>query len=152
MQKKAFTFVEIAMVMLLIGVLVVISVPRMNFSFIEKQKADWQARKIVTDLNRTRGLAISNAATNTTGFSLRMTGSEPYSEYKIIDLSTSTTITNGTFSIDSDVTCTDGSIFEFGPLGNLKTGSDTEIKVSAKGKIFTINITPATGMVKCTEN
>ncbi len=152
MQKKAFTFVEMAMMILLIGVFVAVAIPRMNFSFVSKQKADWHARKITTDLYRARSMAISNAATNTDGFALRMTGSPPYTGYKIVDLSTMNTITNGTFSIDSSVTCTGGSEFNFGPLGNLITGSDTQIIVSAEGKIFTTNITSATGMVKCTEN
>ena len=140
------------MVVLLVGVLAVVSVPRMSFSFVSKQKADWHARKIVTDLYRTRLLAVTNAATNTDGFTVNMIGPDPYTGYEIIDLSTSTTITNGSFSIDSEVTCTGGSEFDFGPLGNLITGSDTQITVFAEEKTFIIDITPATGMVKCTEN
>ena len=151
-QQKAFTLVELILIVLFVGVFAVIAVPRFSLSAVTKQKADGLARKIVTDLRRTRRLAISDAADNTDGFALNMTGSSPYTGYEIVNLETSTSITNGTFSIDSGISCTGGSTFRFGPLGNLLSGSDTQLVVSALGKTFTISVTSATGMVKCTEN
>ncbi|MHC4125268.1 MAG: hypothetical protein ACYSRR_02280 [Planctomycetota bacterium] len=117
---------------------------------VSKQKADCHARKIVTELRRARTLAISNAADNTAGFALNMTGSAPYFAYEIVNLDTGATIDS--YIIDSDVSCTGGDQFEFGPLGNLLSGSDTELTISADGKTFTITIISATGMIKCTEN
>jgi Tfp pilus assembly protein FimT len=151
-QKSAFSLVELIIIIAFLVVFAAIAVPRMNFAFISKRKADTVARKIVTDLRRTRTLAISDAATNTNGYALNMTGAGPYTGYEIVNLNTSTTITNGTFSIDSDISCTGGNDFRFGPLGNLLSGSDTQLTVSAEGKIFTITIISATGTVKCTEN
>jgi hypothetical protein len=81
-----------------------------------------------------------------------MTGGSPYTGYEIEDLSTSTIITNGTFSIDSAIRCTGGTNFQFGPLGNLKDGSATQLTVSAEEKTFTIIVIKATGTVKCTED
>ena len=123
------------------------------FAIIAKQKADCQARKIVTDLRRTRGLAISNAADSSAGYALNMEPNAPgpYTSYRIVDINDSSTVDS--YNIDSDtVTCTGGSHFQFNYLGNLKTESDTQLKVSAEGKEFTIDITRATGMIKCTEN
>jgi Tfp pilus assembly protein FimT len=151
-QKKAVTLIELVLIVLFLGIFAAIAVPRLNFSAILKQKADTIARKIVTDLRRARRLAISDAATNTDGFALNMTGSAPYSGYEIVNLNTSTTITNGTFSIDSAISCTGGDEFQFGPLGNLKAGSDTQLTVEAERKTFTITIISATGTVKCVEN
>ena len=138
------------MIVLFLGICSFIAVPRLNFSVVLNQKADGLARKIVTDFRRTRRLAISHAANNTAGFALKMTGSVPYTGYEIENLDTSETLDS--FTIDSSITCTGGSEFNFGPLGNLLSSSDTQLSVSASGKTFTINITSATGMIKCTEN
>ena len=150
MHKAGFTFVELALVVIFISIFAAISIPRLHYGAIAKQKADCTARKIVTDLRRTRTLAISDAAGNTDGFALNMTGSSPYTGYEIVNLNTEETVDSHT--IDSDVSCTGGDEFQFGPLGNLLSGSDTELTVSASGKTFTITITSATGMVKCAEN
>lgn len=148
--KKAFTLVELIIVVVFLGIFAAISVPRLNLSIISKQKADCQARKIITDLRRTRTLAISDAANNTNGFALKMTGTAPYSAYEIVNLDTEATVDSHT--LNSAVSCTGGANFGFGPLGNLLSGSDTELAVSAQGKTFTISIIPATGMIRCAEN
>lgn len=149
-RKKGVTFVELLLVVLILGIFAFIAVPRMNLAIVSKQKADCLAGKIVTDIRRVRRLAISDAATNTAGFALKMTGASPYTGYAIENLDTSETIDSHT--INSAITCTGGSEFNFGPLGNLLTGSDTQLSVSASGKTFTITITSATGMIKCVEN
>jgi Tfp pilus assembly protein FimT len=148
-QKKAFTLVEVILIVLFIGIMAFITVPRFSFSGTSRQKADDLARRLTTDLRRTRMLAISNAATNTAGFKLVMAGS-PYTSYSIVDSNSSQTV--DTQTIDPSVSCTGGGTFMFGPLGNLLSGSDNQLVVSASGKIFTINITSATGMVQCTGN
>ncbi len=149
-QKNAFSLVELILVVIFLGILAAISMPRFSFSAISKQKADCQARKIITDLRRTRTLAISDAANNTSGFTLNMVGPAPYTAYEIINLDT--TETTDSHTINSAISCTGGEDFKFGPLGNLVSGSDTELNVSAQGKTFAITIIPATGMVRCTEN
>ena len=149
-KRTAYSLVELVIIVIFLGVIAAIAVPRLNFSAITKQKADTTAWKIVTDLRRTRSLAISNAAENTAGFALNMTGSAPYSGYQIQNLNTSTVVDSHT--IDSNINCTGSSQFRFGPLGNLLTGSGNQLVVSASGKTFTITLTPATGTVKCTEN
>ncbi|MHC4424864.1 MAG: pilus assembly FimT family protein [Planctomycetota bacterium] len=148
--RTAYSLVELLIVVIFLGILAAIAVPRLNFSATSKHKADTISRKIVADLRRTRRLAISDAANNTAGFTLNLTGSSPYSGYEIENLNTAETVDSHT--IDSSISCTGGAAFQFGPLGNLKAGSDTQLTVSASGKIFTITIAAATGMVKCTEN
>jgi len=149
-RKNAFTLVELIIVVLFLAILAAVTVPKMNFSAVSKKKADTAARNIITVLHRTRQLAISNAATNTNGFALNMTGSAPYTGYEIKNLDT--TAIMDSFTIDSNVECTGGRKFRFGPLGNLLAGSDSTLTVTAGGKTFTITITSATGMIKCTEN
>jgi len=125
-------------------------VPRLNWAIISKHKAETTAKKIVTDLRRVRGLAISDATNNIQGFSLRLIGPGPYTGYEIVNLDTGATVDSHT--IDHEVTVVgDAGEFEFGPLGNL-TSSYTQITVSAEGKTFTITIIRATGTVKCVES
>lgn len=148
--KRAFSLVELVLMVIFVGILAAVAVPRLNFSAVSKQKADAAAGKIVTDLRRVRRLAISDAATNTAGFALKMTGSAPFAGYTIENLDTAATVDS--HMIDSAVSCAGGSAFNFGPLGNLLGGSDTQLTVSASGKTFTITITTATGMIKWSEN
>ncbi len=143
---KAHTLVELIVILVILGALAFIAIPRLQFATVYRKQADTVAKKIVTDLRRTRRLAISNAADNTDGYALNRTGLT----YKIVDSSDGTTIE--TFSIDSKISCSDGTSFQFGPLGNLKTGADSQLTVSAEGKTFTISIIPATGIIQCTEN
>lgn len=147
-QKKAITLVELILIVLFLGILAAIAVPRLNFPAITRKQVETVARKIVTDLRRTRSLAISDAAENTDGYALNMTGSP--TGYEIVDLSDSSQVDSHT--IDSDITCTGGASFQFGPLGNLLAESDAQLFVSAEEKTFTIEITSATGMIKCTED
>lgn len=146
---RAFSIAELIIVVLFIGILAAISIPRINFAIISKQKVDTVARKIVTDLRRTRMLAITDAANNSKGFEMQMTGSQPYSGYEIENLDTRQIVDS--LTIESDISCTGHRSFKFGPMGNL-TGSDFQLDVAAQGKSFTITITAATGMVKCVEN
>lgn len=148
-KRTAYSLVEVIIVVLFIGILAAVSVPRLKFAAISKHKAEATAKKIVTDLRRTRGLAIANAADNTKGFKLGMGKPAPYTDYIIKSEGTAEIVDSHT--IDSGVSCTGGSDFTFGPLGSL-TGNDTQLTVSAEGKTFTITIIPATGMIKCTEN
>lgn len=149
-KRTAYSLVELVIVVIFLGVIAAIAVPRLNFAIISGQKADTTVWKIVTDLRRTRSLAVSNAAENTTGFALNMTGSAPYSGYEIQNLNTSAIVDSHT--IDSNINCTGSNQFKFGPLGNLLTGSGNQLIVSASGKTFTITLTTATGAIKCTEN
>ena len=149
-KRKAIGLVETLMVVLFIGILAAIAVPRLNLAVISRYKADTTAKKIVTDLRRVRGLAISDAVNNTQGFKLRLLGPGPYTGYEIVNLNTAATVDSHT--IDPEVTVTGtANEFDFGPLGNL-TSTYTQITVSAEGKTFTITIIPATGTVKCEES
>jgi len=151
--KPAFTLVEVILVVLFLGIVAVIAIPRISFSGSSRQKVGGVARKIATDLRRTRMLAISNAATNSTGFTLKMIGSAPYLGYQIIDDSDTPGTVVDSQTIDSNVrvTCAGTPNFSFGPLGNKRTGGGFIISISAQGRTYTIKFTVATGMMTCTK-
>ena len=147
-KRNAHTLVELIIVVVILGAMAFIAVPRLRFAVRNQKQADTVARKIVTDLRRARQLAITDAATNTSGFSLNRSGST----FEIEDLSDSSTVANSTFTVGSKITCSGGTSFQFGPLGNLKAGSDNQLVISAGGNTFTIDITSATGTIKCTKS
>jgi prepilin-type N-terminal cleavage/methylation domain-containing protein len=144
-KKTGYSLVEVIIVVLILGALTFIAVPRLDFGAVRSQQAWTVAKTLVTDLRRTRTLAIVNAATNTTGFSLRRSGAS----YQIVDDSNSTTVDS--LTIDSHITCGGDTQFLFGPLGSLRTGSGTGLTVSSQGKTYTISVVSATGIVKCTD-
>lgn len=153
-KRRAFSLVELILMVAFLGIFAVIAVPRLNFAIISKQKADTVARKIVTDLRLTRRLAISDAAVNTKGFKLKMIGPSPYTSYEIENDDTHETVATHTLDPGVTITCPTGITFAFGPLGNLDPGSadEMDINISSEGRSFTITILKATGTVKCVEN
>ena len=147
-KRKAYSLIEAIIVVAIIGALALIAVPRLNFAGLYKKQANQIAKQITTDLRRTRTLAIVNAATNSTGYSLKMTGSSPYTTYQIVNDSNSAVI--DTLTIDSHVSCSGGATFKFGPFGNLRSGSDSSLNVSSQGQTYTITLISGTGIVECT--
>ena len=148
-SAKAYTLVELIIVVVFVGILSAIAIPRINFAIIRKSKANTTSELIVAGLRRTRRLAISDAAENSDGYSFEMEGSPPYSGFGIKNEDNNHTV--DTFTFDADVTVTLDDEFNFGPLGNLLT-NDTTINVAAEGRSFTIRVVPATGMIKCVKN
>jgi Tfp pilus assembly protein FimT len=149
-KREAFSLVEAIIIVMFVGILAAIAVPRFNYAIISKHKAEAAAQKIVTDLRRTRRLAISDATSNTAGFALNMTGPTSYTGYEIKNCDTQKVVDSHTF--DSSIICTGDSNFRFRSLGNLQDNGQTQLSVSAEGKTFAITIIPATGTVKCVEN
>jgi Tfp pilus assembly protein FimT len=143
-KNKGYSLAEVIMIVLILGALTFIAVPRLDLGAMYHQQAYTVAKTITTDLRRARTLAIVNAATNTTGFSLRISGSS----YRIVNDSNSATVDS--LSIDSHITCAGDTQFLFGPLGSLRSGSGTGLTVSSQGTTYTISIVSATGIVKCT--
>lgn len=148
--KAAFTLAELLIAVLFLGIFAYVAVPRLQTSIIERYKSKSAAQKIVTDLRLVRNLAITEAASNTAGFSLQMAGTSPYSGYTIVNLSNGQTV--ATHTIDAKISCSGGALFKFGPMGNLLSGSDTQLVVSSADKTSTIGIAAATGAVQCVEN
>ncbi len=59
-EKKSYTLIEILFVVIVLGLLVSISLPRLGGEFLTKMKIKTQSQKLVSDLRRTRSLAITN--------------------------------------------------------------------------------------------
>ena len=151
MMREGHSLSEIVVVVLILGVMACVAVPRLQWGAVDGANAAGVARKLATDLRRARAAALLEAAQNPTGFGVVMTGPpDQYAGYQIVNLQDSTVADS--HEIPGSVRCTGGGRFEFGPLGNLADGSDTTIQVSGAGKTCTITIVSATGAVKCTSS
>jgi len=139
------SFIEIIFVVLLLGILAAVAVPRLQRGGVNKQTAKTFSRQIAADLRYTRQLALTNAAANPQGFELVMTGSPPYSGYEIRSRQTASVVHS--YPISPTIQCTGGDTFSFGPLGNLLTGSDTAVQIEAGEDRYTVSVISATGSV-----
>jgi len=146
MTRAGHTLVECITVVLILSILALVAVPRLNLGAVRGAQTETVIRQLATDLRRTRMQAITQAADKPAGFALVMIGATPYHSYQIVDLQDSAVVASR--DIATDVQCTGGQRFEFGPLGNLKEGSDTQLRVSTERRAYLLQIAPATGMVK----
>lgn len=139
------TLAEVITVVLVISILACVAVPRLNFGAVWGARADATVQRLVADLRHTRTLAITHAARNPKGFALVMHRTDSSPGYRIIDRRGDAVVT--TCDIPEGVQCRGGRRFEFGPLGNLQNGSDTWLSIRTEGKVYRLEITPATGAV-----
>jgi prepilin-type N-terminal cleavage/methylation domain-containing protein len=149
-KHRAFSLMELALVVAILGMMAYIAVPRVQAALKTFYQAGTFSQQFITDLRLSRSMAIANASTNNVGFVMQMTGSQPYTGYVIKNLSTGAVVS--TYAIDPAIQCTGGTSFQFGPLGNLLVGSDSHFVISAAGKNVTIDIVAATGSVTYVEN
>ena len=145
--RKGFTLVELIIVVLIIGAITFIAVPRMVSAIAVLGKSNTGAERLAAAIRHCRTLAISYANTYPQGFRLDMTGSGSYTGFQIVNVQTSAVVESDT--IASGVTCTGSNQFKFGPLGG-RTGGSGDLTVSGGGKTYVISVVTGTGMVKCT--
>jgi type II secretory pathway pseudopilin PulG len=147
MRRNAHTLTELVVVVMILGVLATIALPRLQFRAVRQKKLAGTAHKLMADMRRARSMALRDASTNNKGFEIVFSGS-PYSAYRIDDLDSHDVI--DTTAIDSGITATGDLKYDFGPLGNLTKGGSA-IDLSADSDAFQINFVAATGAVICTE-
>jgi len=148
--RRGYSLVELLVVVGIIAVMAMVAVPRFSYGIVSKTKAKAAAYRLVTDLRRTRSLAIQDAATNKKGYSLSMTGSAPYTGYQIENEDTKQTVDSCQFTSGVTATIQGPNKFTFEPLGNLKPGSGSQITVIAGDGRYTISFVASTGAVICT--
>ncbi|MFH1776089.1 MAG: GspH/FimT family pseudopilin [Candidatus Omnitrophota bacterium] len=144
MRQKANTLLEILVVIVFIGILAAVSIPRLSLSFVTKMKLRTAGQRLVADLRYTRRLAV----TNNEDYRLSVDASaKEYSLYDSGDTQYSTTRT-----VDSAITINADKDFIFGPLGNADSSSDTSVSLSAGSTQYDISVTVATGRVSMSEH
>ncbi|MFH1613913.1 MAG: prepilin-type N-terminal cleavage/methylation domain-containing protein [Planctomycetota bacterium] len=149
-KRKGLSLPELLLVALIVGIMAAIGIVALQIATVNKMQADSVGRLLATNLRMTRQFAITDAAVNVQGYALKMAGTTHYYGYQIIDLSDKSIVDSQT--IDPKIICTGDSIFKFGPLGNLLSGSGTQLQLVSGSKIYTITIISGTGAVEFSEN
>lgn len=144
-----YTLTELLVIVLIVGVLTSVAVPRLPFGALSGKPIEVEARKIVTDLRRTRSLAILHAVTHPNGFALEIRHRAKSTSCNIIDLDGSTVVDSRT--LPAGIRCNGAARFSFGGLGALKEPGGAPLEVSASGRTFEITVAPSTGAVRCVE-
>jgi type II secretory pathway pseudopilin PulG len=145
MRRNAHTLTELVVVVMILGIMAGIAIPRLQFGAVRKKKLEAASLKVVADLRRCRSMALRDAATNTKGFELKFSGDD----YVLDDLDSHDTIDS--IDVDDSISVSADAKYDFGPLGNLTKGG-TDITLSADGKSYSISLVAATGAVLCAEN
>ena len=143
--RAAFSLVELVLVVVILGVIAVIAVPRLGHDALDQLAPTTVTRQIASDMRLARSLAVSNASTNSQGYAVRMLGGAPYSGYEILSIPTAEIVS--TEAIPGSVACTGDSEFRFGPLGALSPGFGTTLRVAGQGRQYVLTLIPATGSV-----
>ncbi|MCK4519554.1 MAG: prepilin-type N-terminal cleavage/methylation domain-containing protein [Candidatus Omnitrophica bacterium] len=139
MRKKGYTFAEILFVIIILGVLAGIAIPRVGVDFAVKMKVKTAAQRLASDLRLTRRLAV----TNNENYKLSVDSSaKKYSIYNSADEQTGITR-----SIDTDIIVSADKDFIFEALGNASVSSDTVISLLADENQADITVTAATGKI-----
>jgi Tfp pilus assembly protein PilE len=139
-RSNGFTVIELIMIVAIIGVLCIMSIPRIG-SF-GKNQAHIAARRIVADMRYTRRLAITNAQDYTVEFS---PSGGPYTEYCILKGAAQV---GETRQIPTGVTCSGTEQFTFESLGNALsdgTSSDGMVSLVAGSDQYDVNVIAITG-------
>lgn len=147
-QTGGFSTTELLIIVIILGILSAIALPHFNMAAVSSTNGKSFVRKMMTDLRKTRQMAIANGADNTNGYSLQIAGSQPNQTYQIVNLQTGQTLE--TFVINPAIRCQGDTEFSFTSLGALKASGSKQMTITCLSKTYTLDIYPATGAVKCT--
>lgn len=144
----AFTLVELLLVVVFLGILTAIAVPRFNMASVHTQMDKALACKLTADLRKTRMIAVADAADNSSGYKLQINTHTPKS-YQIINLKTGQILE--THSVDGRISFSGTTQFSFTPLGALNPAANVQLTMTGENKSWLFEVYGSTGSVQCTE-
>ena len=137
---RGFTLIELLLTVAVLAILAGIAIPRMDWDVLGKVDCQTSARKFGNYLKLARSFAITNAADNTSGYKVVVSG--PFTSYSIINAGTEEVV-KGPIEIPEGVTCTGDGEFAFTTLGELTQGSGTlTLEFSSSGETTVVSVTP----------
>jgi len=149
-DEYGLTFIELVIVLAIIGILAVMAIPRIGI--FGRQTAYVTTRQMIADLRYARSLAITSAKDHLVKFySVYPTMASPYTEYRIFRHEVGGDVQVGELkNIPNEVTCSSvggfsGSI-TFHPLGD-STCNGTIISVVQGSTQYTVTVIASTGRV-----
>jgi len=137
MCKSSYTLIELLFVIIVLGILSAIAIPRFSGDYIIKTRVKTAARTLLSDLRLVRRLSV----TNNQNYRLSVdSAAKQYSIYDASDIQV-----GHTRDIYSNVIVSADKDFIFEPLGNLLLSSDTGISLSADTNQADVSLVVSTG-------
>jgi len=138
--RTGFTLVELILVVAVLAILVSIVIPRVGWDAMGKVQAETAARKFSDHLKLARSLAITHASSNSSGYKVVLSPSQPYT-YSLINADTSDVI-KGPIALPEGVDRRGDRTYQFTPLGNLSVSRELEVEFSKAGDTTVVSVTP----------
>ena len=135
-----FTLIEIVLTVAVLAILVSIVIPRVGWDTMGKVQAETAARQFSDYLKLARSLAITHASSNSEGYKVVLSPSQPYT-YSLINADTSETV-KGPVALPEGVDRSGGRTYQFTPLGNLSVSRELSVQFSKSGNTTVVTVTP----------
>jgi prepilin-type N-terminal cleavage/methylation domain-containing protein len=148
-SKKGFTFIEVLFVIVILGIMSAVVIPRLRLDFSTKQRVKSEVQKIVSNIRYTRKLAITEI--DATSYIVRFYyGSNNYGIYR--DNVNPANLVRDLIPIPPELNASGETEITFYRQGNCTFLSSGVIDISAAGGNFSITVQTATGRVRMNEN
>lgn len=145
--RRGFSLIELLLIVMILAVMAGMVVPRIGWGLVGTLESEAAAKQFSGYLKMARLLAITHASTNSSGYKVVLSPSQPYTSYIIVNAGTSANIKTAV-NIPSGIACTGDRVFQFTPLGNLNGASQLSVQFTKADDSTTITVTPAGGRVK----
>ena len=138
--RAGFTLIELILAVAVLAILVSIVIPRVGWETMGKVQAETAARQFSDYLKLARSLAITHASSNSSGYKVVLSPSQPYT-YSLINADTSDVV-KGPIALPEGVARSGDRTYRFTPLGNLSVSRELEVEFSKAGDTTVVSVTP----------
>ncbi|HDZ61945.1 MAG TPA: hypothetical protein ENH40_02215 [Nitrospirae bacterium] len=146
---KGLTLIEIIFVVMLLGIITIIAIPRFRSDFSTKQRVKSEAQEIASNIRYTRRLAVTDI--DATRYIIRFFYAT--NEYGIYRNSVNiANLVDDFIPIPPEITASGERRIRYYPQGNCDLMDSGVIDISAGGHSYTITVQTATGRVRVIEN
>ncbi len=147
--RKGITLIEIIMVIVIVGIIASVAVPRFRPDFSTKQLVKSEAQKIVTNIRYARSLAVTDI--DATRYIVRFYyNSNNYGIYR--NQVRAADLIGSIIPIPPEITASGERRIRFYRQGNCDLRDSGIIDISAGGHNYVITVQTATGRVRLREN
>lgn len=137
--RTGFTLVELILAVAVLAILVSIVIPRAGWGTMGKIQAETAARQFSDYLKLARSLAITHASSNSSGYKVVLSTSQPYT-YSLINADTSDVI-KGPVALPEGVARSGDRTYQFTPLGTLSVSRELSVQFSKSGDTTVVTVT-----------
>lgn len=138
--RTGFTLIELVLTVAVLAILVSIVIPRVGWDTMGKVQAETAARQFSDYLKLARSLAITHASSNSEGYKVVLSPSQPYT-YSLINADTSDVV-KGPVALPEGVGHSGDRTCQFKPLGNLSVSRELSVQFSKSGDTTVVSVTP----------